>query len=608
MRDTTPPPPPVTPAPASPVAAAIAPPAPAGYGTAKYGEVPGAPVIGAAIRDLVLQGDAGKVAVSYVPVEGQPFKEALRAEVKQAVPNPWDLHVLVRNSKPIARGDVLLATFYFRADKSREESGEGQTEFVFELAHEPWTKSVTFPVRAGRTWKKIFVPFQAVMSYPVGEAKANLRLGFPPETVEIGGLTIENFGRSLPLSALPTTKIEYAGIEPDAPWRKAAAERIEKIRKADLSVRVKDGKGKKVAGAEVRVKQTRQAFGLGTCVDAARFKQQDGPRYQAVIKELFNTATLENNLKWVALSGDWGPAFTIDLAKSGIRWLHEQGIDVRGHVLLWPGWKNSPRFLKTHDKDPAFLKQASEQRIRDIMTAVKGTVIHWDVVNEPFDNHDILDILGNDIMVDWFKIARSVDPGPKLFINDFAILAGGGGDTPHRAHYEKTIKMLVDAKTPVDGIGIQGHFGTSLTSPEDMLAILDRYAKFGKQIWITEYDFEIKDEELTGKFTHDFYTAMFSHPAVGGVVMWGFWDGSHWKNNAPLYRRDWSLKPSGEAFRKLALEEWRTNATGKTDSDGKLRQRAFLGDYEIEVALGAKKKMVPAKLKTGGSEITVVLD
>ena len=50
--------------------------------------------------------------------------------------------------------------------------------------------------------------------------------------------------------------------------------------------------------------------------------------------------------------------------------------------------------------------------------------------------------------------------------------------------------------------------------------------------------------------------------------MWGFWDGAHWKNNAPLYRRDWSLKPAGAAYRDLVLKTWRTDASGKTGADG----------------------------------------
>ena len=217
-----------------------------------------------------------------------------------------------------------------------------------------------------------------------------------------------------------------------------------------------------------------------------------------MLTELFNVATLENSLKWVPLEGQWGPSYTLDAAKGGIAWLREHGLDVRGHVLIWPGWRNLPRSLRPHENDPAYLRAAVDKHIRDVASAVKGTVIHWDVMNEPFDNHDLIDILGDDAMVDWFKAARAVDPAPKLFINDYAILSGGGGDTPHRAHYEKTIQYLVDHKAPLDGIGMQGHFGDALTAPEDLLAILDRFARFGKPIWITEYDVVIKDEELAG--------------------------------------------------------------------------------------------------------------
>jgi GH35 family endo-1,4-beta-xylanase len=592
---------------AGPPPAAAAPPA-AGYGTAKFGEVPGVPVIApGGVRALALQGDAAKVAISYLPVEGQPFAEAVRAEVKQATPNPWDLQLLVTTSQPIHRGDVLLATFFFRTEATRQESGEGQTELVFELAHDPWTKSVSFPARASRHWQQIRVPFIAAMDYPAGDAKLNFRLGFEPETVDIGGLTVESFGRALALGALPVTRIGYRGSEPDAPWRKAAAERIEKIRKADLTVLAMDATGQHLVNAEVHLHQTRQAFGFGTCVAPNLLTGPAAGRYQQAVTELFNIATLENSLKWAPLAGDWGPGFTIDAAKAGIAWLRDHGLEVRGHVLVWPGWKNLPKALRAHEGDPAYLDRAVEDRIREVMTAVRGTVVHWDVVNEPFDNHDLLDILGPDAMAGWFRTARATDPLPKLFINDYAILSGGGGDTPHRAHYEKTIKFLLERKAPLDGIGMQGHFGSSLTAPEDMLAILDRFAKLGKPIWITEYDVDIPDEELAGAFTRDFYTTMFSHPSVGGIVMWGFWDSAHWKHNAPIYRADWTEKPAGAAVRELVQRSWRTDVNGKTDAEGKYAARAFLGEYDVEVAFAGKRKVVKTTLRPGGARITVVM-
>jgi GH35 family endo-1,4-beta-xylanase len=577
-------------------------------GNAKYGEVPGVQVLGAGgVRELKVDNDAKKVAISYVPVEGQPFKEALRAEIKQASGNPWDVQVHAMTTKPVERGDVLLATFYFRTEWAPQESGEGQTEFVFELAKDPWTKSVSFPVRASREWKKIHVPFAAAESYAPGEAHMIFRLGYTPEIIDIAGVTVENFGKKLAVTDLPVTRIGYAGSEPDAPWRKAAAERIEKLRKAELTVVVTDKAGKPVPGASVEIQQKKHAFGFGTCVPAEIILGGGNDKFKNLIPELFNVATLENDLKWQPLAGDWGAGFTVEKAKRAVAWLRERGLDVRGHVLVWPGWKNLPKYLKGYERQPDKLRAEVIKHIRELAPAMKGSLVHWDVLNEPFDNKDLMEILGQDVMVDWFKEARAADPGALLFINDYAILSGGGGTTPHRDHYDATIQLLLDKGAPVDAIGLQGHFGTSLTSPDDMLKILDRYGRFGKPIWITEYDVVMDDLETAGSFTRDFYTTLFSHPSVQGIVMWGFWDASHWKNNAALYKGDWTLKPGGQAYRDLVLRDWKTNLTLPTDAQGRLVTRGFLGDYEIKASSGGHAETVKQALGSRGASITIKL-
>ncbi len=562
-----------------------APAAPAG----KYGEVPGESLVPeGGIRAFKVNGKAERVRLSYVKVEGQPFDEALRAEIVAPSPNNWDVQVQVPVPKAVSAGDVLLATFYFRTEAIKKESAEGQTEFVMELARDPWTKSVNFPILASREWKKVSVPFVAAQTYAPGESQLIFRLGYEPQTIDIGGVSVENFGKKLALESLPTTKITYGGMESDAPWRKAAAERIDNLRKTDLTLHVKDKTGKALSGVNVSVTQTRQAFGFGSAVVAQRLTGPGNEKYQALIRELFNIAVLENNLKWQPLAGDWGAGWTLDVATKGVDWLAANGIPTRGHVLVWPSFRNLPRSLKGLEKEPEKLRKAVRDHVRELATAMRGRLIHWDVMNEPFDNHDLMDLLGEEVMLEWFKEARAADPKAQLFINDYAILSGGGGDTPHRSHYEKTIAYLVGKGAPLDGIGMQGHFGTSLTSPDDLLAILDRFAKFGKPIWITEYDVDVKDEELAGQFTRDFYTTLFSHPAVAGILMWGFWDSAHWHQNAPLYRGDFSLKPAGKAYRELVLGEFRTNEKGITDASGQYRTRAFLGSYDVRVEVGGK--------------------
>ena len=44
-----------------------------------------------------------------------------------------------------------------------------------------------------------------------------------------------------------------------------------------------------------------------------------------------------------------------------------------------------------------------------------------------------------------------------------------------------------------------------------------------------------------------------------------------------MFRSDWSIKPNGQAFRRLVHEVWRTHAAGRTDDDGRFATRAFYG-------------------------------
>src|SRR5690606_27279621 len=150
--------------------------------------------------------------------------------------------------------------------------------------------------------------------------------------------------------------------------------------------------------------------GFGTAVQASRLASDGEFTYKKQVTDYFNWATLENNLKWVALEGDWGPNFTLEQADGAIAWLAQQDIAIRGHVLIWPGWKNLPKSLKDFEKQPAELRKRVNERIRSTAEHTAGKVLHWDVLNEPFDNHDLMDILGKDEMVEWFRIARKADP------------------------------------------------------------------------------------------------------------------------------------------------------------------------------------------------------
>jgi len=173
---------------------------------ARIAKVPRVDVLGGhGLRDFAPQGDVQKVEVSQVAVQGQPFAEAARLRVKEGAGSEWSVQFQAANSAPVAAGDALLLSFYLRTETPKED-GVGETSFVFELGQPPFTKSVEYPVQGTAEWTRVQARFQSVADYAAGEAHLNFRLGYEPETIEIAGVTLEDFGRRLPLSQLPSTR------------------------------------------------------------------------------------------------------------------------------------------------------------------------------------------------------------------------------------------------------------------------------------------------------------------------------------------------------------------------------------------------------------------
>jgi hypothetical protein len=202
-----------------------------------FGTVPGVSVVDASgLKAFAPHGDTDKVAVTTVAVAGQPFTEALHIDIKKGSGSEWSVQLQAPTATPVDEGDALLGTFYFRADKPVEETGAGQTQFVFELAQAPYTKSVTYDVQAGSEWRKIYVPFVAKGKFAPGEAQMIFRLGYDPESIEIGGVTVENFGKKLTLAALPRTPAWSPPKKPEATVS------LEPIAGGPLAIQIDTGK------------------------------------------------------------------------------------------------------------------------------------------------------------------------------------------------------------------------------------------------------------------------------------------------------------------------------------------------------------------------------
>lgn len=106
---------------------------------------------------------------------------------------------------------------------------------------------------------------------------------------------------------------------------------------------------------------------------------------------------------------------------------------------------------------------------------------------------------------------------------------------------------------------------------------------------------------MNGKHLDDFMTISFSHPSVDAFIIWGFWEGAHWRANegGAIIRRDWSLRPAAEAFDRLVNRTWRTNTTVKTGRTGQIGVSAFYGGYTAQATKGNRKATVVGSHQKG---------
>jgi len=566
-----------------------------------------------AFRFIVAPEQTGAGKFSVVDAQGPGFTRAWRIETVRDASPMASIELRALNEDAVAAGDVAMIRFFARKVSASDETGNARITLVVRRDGVDFNSSYEGSFSFGGEWQEVLVPFVFAKDFTAKEAAVMFRFGFKRQSVELGGLDVVYYGKARSFASLPRTRFTYQGREAGAAWRDAALARIEKIRKGDLRIHVVDADGRPAKGAAVKVEQTRQAFQFGSALQFSRLVHDtpENLRYQEKVLELFNAASPENDLKWVTWAGDWGADFSPEQSVAGLRWLRAHDFHTRGHVLVWPGWKNLPAFVQKLRGTPEEKAIAGivEKHIREMTRATRGLVDEWDVLNEPFSNHDLMDIFGDGIMADWFKIAREELPTTPLFLNDFSN-HDLTTDADHVAHFEKTIRRLRADGAPLDGLGLQAHFDGKPNDPENILAVLDRYwGEFKLPVRVTEFDVWTFDEELQADFTRDFLILAFSHPSVEGVQLWGFWESAHWRPSAAMYRADWSEKPNAAVYRDLVLKQWRTRLNGQTGDDGEYAARGFFGDYVVTVERDGRKASQGFSLVAGADapEWTITL-
>ncbi|MBN8422677.1 MAG: endo-1,4-beta-xylanase [Verrucomicrobia bacterium] len=485
----------------------------------------------------------------------------------------------------IAKNERVLAIIKARVVGS---AAAGEVLAKLQLRTAPYTSfGDSVRVDIHREWTEQPVNFVASDDIPAHTASVVLLCGQKEQTIEVESIRVLKYPATTDVSSFPRAKMAkrtYPGREPDAPWRKAALERIEQHRKADLSMTVTGDDGQPAANTEVKLTLHRHAFEFGSAVVAKRFSSEteDDRRYREIIDRLFSIVVFENDLK----DGNWSP--DLDEKRKAQRnaeldrafsWLAERHIPVRGHYLMQVA---TP--FNLHDiKDSAVIRERTLASVKERLEFVKDRVIEWDVINHPiaWNGADMLNKRPGleQLDRDVFKLARSLTSLP-FCVNEDQVFRPG----PQCDDTFTYIEALNKAGLTVYGLGNQAHFDESyLPSPEHLLGVTDRFAEVVPHQCITEYDIvTTEDEELAADYTRDVLIAVFSHPAYSSFLLWGFWEGSHWKPEAASWNKDWSIRKRGEVLEEWIGRRWHTEVTLKTNAKGRVKWRGFPGWYEVQ--------------------------
>ena len=494
------------------------------------------------------------------------------------------------NTAPIRKGDLLVYQVTLRAvdDGNGGSIDAGDVAVFAESIEARKGGSVGGHVAPTSKWQTFRRSIPAPFDFQPGTFRMALHLACRAQTIDFSDAKLEVFPGDTDATAMNLDRITWDGREPDAAWRSEAEARIDRLRRRDATIKVVDADGRPVADAEVNLKLLRHQFRFGTFVGGSMLGDSEtAVRLRNEVKRRFNYITLPAYLADWGWRNDSNRRSYFELAD----WAANNNIPARGHLLVYPGWTATPSEWFSIPKDQ--LREKLAAHIPRAIRAFKPRgVTEWDVTNELRMNEQFMreiatrDDGGISVAADWFKTARRHLPDGDLYLNETFILNNRGNTESNQQTLLTHYRALIDAGATIDGIGMQGHFGAEFTPPTRLLEIFDRFAETGCKILITEMDMDNDDKDAQADYLRDFYTACFSHPAVVGVIRWGFWEGDMWKPRSASLDRSFNENALGKMHRSMVHDHWSNDIAKTTDQTGTISTRVFAGEQRLTVRVG----------------------
>lgn len=280
----------------------------------------------------------------------------------------------------------------------------------------------------------------------------------------------------------------------------------------------------------------------------------------------FNAITPENIMKAEVIHPAWD-RYNFELADKIVDYGVKNQMKVNGHTLIWHS--QLPGFLRNM-KSADSVKLFFTGHINTVAGRYKDKIASWDVVNEALNEDGslrksiFLEKLGEDYIVEAFRLAQAAAPNTELYYNDYNI-----EQPAKRAGAIAIIKKIQAAGVRIDGVGIQGHWRAGKVPMKDIEESIIEFGKLGVKVMFTEldlgvlpnpWDSDAADVNQRAEYSEkmnpyknglpdsvlqqqtkayeDLFRLFLKHKdKVSRVTLWGVHDGQSWLNDWPIRGR-----------------------------------------------------------------------
>ncbi|MDD5901075.1 MAG: endo-1,4-beta-xylanase [Lachnospiraceae bacterium] len=320
-----------------------------------------------------------------------------------------------------------------------------------------------------------------------------------------------------------------------------------------------------------------KTFGrIGTCINGYQFTDQTA---LALLKENYNSITLENEMKPDAILKDYRKQLSLDEAEAkgyvipenyrestvpelnfyytdrALDFCAENNLGLRGHTLVWhsqtPNWFFREGYLPDGEfVTPEVMNARLEFYIRSVMGHVydheHGDVLYsWDVVNEYVhaENSGWAAVYGEEGLTPSFvKLAFEIadDVLVQYGIRENVSLLYNDFNT-----YSETLQILrllefVNADKKVcDGVGMQSHLKVMNPPAIKFKMAVEDFLEAGLEVHLTELDAGNSNPTFHADYMYEIMEDLLELKQAGaeinGITYWGISDVTSWrKDEKPL--------------------------------------------------------------------------